>query len=80
MTVTRQLGGRVGLVSESFFGVYGFGQRELRRRRQLRREQRLEVVALAMRISLDEALLACAAGRPTFALQDYPGDASAIAS
>jgi hypothetical protein len=29
-------------------------------------------------IGLDEALLARAAGRPTFALQDYPGDASAI--
>ena len=29
-------------------------------------------------VGLDEALLACAAGRPTFALQDYPGDASAI--
>ena len=29
-------------------------------------------------VGLDEALLASAAGRPTFALQDYPGDASAI--
>jgi hypothetical protein len=29
-------------------------------------------------VGLDEALLACAGGRPTFALQDYPGDASAI--
>jgi hypothetical protein len=29
-------------------------------------------------VGLDEALLACAAGRPTFALQDYPGDANAI--
>lgn len=27
---------------------------------------------------LDEALLARAAGRPTFALQDYPGDANAV--
>ena len=30
-------------------------------------------------VGLDEALLACAAGRPTFALQDYPGDANAVA-
>jgi hypothetical protein len=30
-------------------------------------------------VGLDEGLLACAAGRPTFALQDYPGDANAIA-
>lgn len=29
-------------------------------------------------VGLDEALLARAAGRPTFALQDYPGDANAI--
>jgi hypothetical protein len=29
-------------------------------------------------VGLDEALLARAGGRPTFALQDYPGDASAI--
>jgi hypothetical protein len=29
-------------------------------------------------VGLDEALLACADGRPTFALQDYPGDANAI--
>ena len=30
-------------------------------------------------VGLDEALLARAAGRPTFALQDYPGDANAVA-
>ncbi len=29
-------------------------------------------------VGLDEALLARAGGRPTFALQDYPGDASAV--
>ena len=29
-------------------------------------------------VGLDEALLACAGGVPTFALQDYPGDANAI--
>jgi hypothetical protein len=29
-------------------------------------------------VGLDEALLARAAGRPSFALQDYPGDANAI--
>ena len=29
-------------------------------------------------VGLDEALLARAGGRPTFALQDYPGDANAI--
>ena len=29
-------------------------------------------------VGLDEALLARAAGRPTFALQDYPGDANAV--
>ncbi|HZP37413.1 MAG TPA: hypothetical protein VFE48_13095 [Methylomirabilota bacterium] len=29
-------------------------------------------------VGLDEALLARASGRPTFALQDYPGDANAI--
>lgn len=29
-------------------------------------------------VGLDEALLACAGGRPTFGLQDYPGDANAI--
>lgn len=29
-------------------------------------------------VGLDEALLACAGSRPTFALQDYPGDANAI--
>jgi hypothetical protein len=29
-------------------------------------------------VGLDEALLACADRRPTFALQDYPGDANAI--
>lgn len=29
-------------------------------------------------VGIDEALLACAASRPTFALQDYPGDANAI--
>lgn len=29
-------------------------------------------------VGLDEALLACADGRPTFGLQDYPGDANAI--
>jgi hypothetical protein len=29
-------------------------------------------------VGLDEGLLARAAGRPTFALQDYPGDANAI--
>lgn len=29
-------------------------------------------------VGLDEALLACAAGRPTFGLQDYPGDANAV--
>ena len=30
-------------------------------------------------VGVDEALLARAGGRPTFALQDYPGDANAIA-
>jgi hypothetical protein len=30
-------------------------------------------------VGLDEALLARAAGRPTFAMQDYPGDANAVA-
>jgi hypothetical protein len=30
-------------------------------------------------VGLDEALLARAGGRPTFALQDYPGDANAVA-
>jgi hypothetical protein len=29
-------------------------------------------------VGLDEGLLACAGRRPTFALQDYPGDANAI--
>jgi hypothetical protein len=29
-------------------------------------------------VGIDEALLACSDGRPTFALQDYPGDANAI--
>jgi hypothetical protein len=44
---------------------------------------RLEPDAIVVGISslgvgLDEALLATAGGRPTFALQDYPGDANAI--
>lgn len=44
---------------------------------------RLDPDALVVGISslgvgLDEALLARAAGRPTFALQDYPGDANSI--
>ena len=47
--------------------------------------QRLDPDALVVGVSslgagIDEALLACAGDRPTFALQDYPGDANAIGS
>lgn len=47
--------------------------------------QSLDPDALVVGISslgtgIDEALLACAGDRPTFALQDYPGDANAIGS
>jgi len=38
----------------------------------------LLVAVSSLGVGLDEALLARAGGRPTFALQDYPGDASAI--
>ena len=38
----------------------------------------LVVSISSLGVGLDEALLAGAAGRPTFALQDYPGDANAI--
>ncbi|HSB40728.1 MAG TPA: hypothetical protein VLK28_02760 [Methylomirabilota bacterium] len=38
----------------------------------------LLVTISSLGVGLDEALLARAGGRPTFALQDYPGDANAI--
>jgi hypothetical protein len=38
----------------------------------------LLVAVSSLGLGLDEALLAAARDRPTFALQDYPGDASAI--
>lgn len=38
----------------------------------------LVVTISSLGVGLDEALLARPGGRPTFALQDYPGDASAI--
>jgi hypothetical protein len=42
------------------------------------RPDALLVSISSLGVGLDEALLARAAGRPTFALQDYPGDANAI--
>jgi hypothetical protein len=38
----------------------------------------LVVTISSLGVGLDEALLARSGGRPTFALQDYPGDANAI--
>ena len=53
----------------------------LRATRELLSRLRPDVIVVgisSLGVGLDEALLACAGSRPTFALQDYPGDANAI--